>query len=72
MTEEKIAQATPEKPTAAKPVEEEDNDEPQSVLGRPTPRTSQAVKTLKCAECGSMNYPTEWYCERCGGELAAL
>jgi hypothetical protein len=29
-------------------------------------------KTLKCAECGSMNRPTEWYCERCGAELAAL
>ena len=41
-------------------------------LGRPTPRTSQAIKTLKCAECGTLNYPTEWYCERCGGELAAL
>jgi hypothetical protein len=31
-----------------------------------------AQKTLKCQECGAMNYPTEWYCERCGGELAAL
>jgi len=31
-----------------------------------------AAKTLKCAECGTMNYPTEWYCERCGGELAVL
>ena len=40
-------------------------------LGRPTPRTSQAIKTLKCQECGTLNYPTEWYCERCGGELAA-
>lgn len=47
-------------------------DEPESALGRPTPRTTQAVKTLKCSECGSFNYPTEWYCERCGGELAAL
>jgi hypothetical protein len=33
---------------------------------------SEQVKTLKCTECGSMNYPTEWYCERCGAELAAL
>jgi hypothetical protein len=32
----------------------------------------EQIKTLKCAECGSMNYPTEWYCERCGGELAAM
>lgn len=30
------------------------------------------AKTLKCSECGSMNVPTEWYCERCGAELAAL
>ena len=29
-------------------------------------------KTLKCGECGTMNMPTEWYCERCGGELSAL
>jgi hypothetical protein len=29
-------------------------------------------KTLKCTDCGSMNLPTEWYCERCGAELAAL
>lgn len=32
----------------------------------------EAIKTLKCQECGTLNYPTEWYCERCGGELAAL
>ena len=30
------------------------------------------AKTLKCAECGTLNRPTEWYCERCGAELAAL
>ncbi len=29
-------------------------------------------KTLKCKECGSMNDPTEWYCERCGAELSAM
>ena len=28
----------------------------------------EQTKTLKCAECGSLNYPTEWYCERCGAE----
>jgi hypothetical protein len=35
-------------------------------------RTSGVVeqpKTLKCGECGSLNYPSEWYCERCGAEL---
>jgi hypothetical protein len=39
-------------------------------------RTSAAAatsqKTLRCTECGTMNLPTEWYCERCGGELAAF
>jgi len=30
------------------------------------------VKTLKCRECGTMNDPTEWYCERCGAELSAM
>lgn len=36
-------------------------------------RQAQAVpKTLKCGECGSLNRPTEWYCERCGAELAAV
>ncbi|HEX6059556.1 MAG TPA: hypothetical protein VFZ11_11130 [Gemmatimonadaceae bacterium] len=33
---------------------------------------SEDVKTLRCAECGSMNYPTEWYCERCGAELTTM
>lgn len=37
----------------------------------PESRTDQA-KTLKCPECGTANYPTEWYCERCGGELATM
>jgi len=34
--------------------------------------TVEQSKTLKCNECAGMNYPTEWYCERCGAELAAL
>lgn len=33
---------------------------------------AKQAKTLKCSDCGSMNYPTEWYCERCGAELSAL
>lgn len=49
------------------------SDAPTSVA---TPIASQstadAAKTLRCAECGTMNYATEWYCERCGGELAVL
>ncbi|MEO8295215.1 MAG: Ran-binding zinc finger domain-containing protein [Gemmatimonadota bacterium] len=38
--------------------------------GRPSTSTGQ--RTLKCGECGTMNRPTEWYCERCGAELADL
>jgi hypothetical protein len=30
------------------------------------------AKTLKCSECGTLNRPTEWYCERCGAELAGV
>jgi hypothetical protein len=30
------------------------------------------AKTLKCADCGTLNRPTEWYCERCGAELAGV
>ena len=41
---------------------------PAFLKGMPT----EQVKTLKCQECGTMNYPTEWYCERCGGELATM
>jgi hypothetical protein len=33
---------------------------------------SAQQKTLKCGECGTLNRATEWYCERCGAELAAL
>ena len=35
-------------------------------------KAAEAARTLKCQECGWMNYPTEWYCEKCGGELAAF
>jgi hypothetical protein len=42
-----------------------------SDAGETAARSSQQ-KTLKCGECGTLNRPTEWYCERCGAELAAL
>ena len=43
----------------------------QSGMARGTAAGDQQ-KTLRCTECGTMNLPTEWYCERCGGELAAF
>ncbi len=42
-----------------------------SGMARPSDSGTQQ-KTLRCTECSTMNLPTEWYCERCGGELAAF
>lgn len=36
------------------------------------PGAAGVAKTLKCNECGTLNRPTEWYCERCGAELAGI
>jgi hypothetical protein len=44
----------------------------QAVRSRSEATKPDAAKTLKCPECGTANYPTEWYCERCGGELATM
>ena len=44
----------------------------EDALPAARPGSAASVKTLKCGECGTLNRPTEWYCERCGAELAAL
>jgi hypothetical protein len=41
-------------------------------VATPANEDLEPVRTLKCRECGTMNLPTEWYCESCGAELAAL
>jgi hypothetical protein len=48
--------------------------EPQATPMAPANDEAEAEvsKTLKCRECGTMNVATEWYCESCGAELAAL
>jgi hypothetical protein len=57
------APSTPAAPPAA----------PAAPLAAKTATGSQEVpKTLKCQECGTMNYPSEWYCERCGAELTVV
>lgn len=38
----------------------------------PMDADAEVEKTLKCRECGTMNLATEWYCEHCGAELAAM
>ncbi len=37
-----------------------------------SPKAAAVAKTLKCGDCGTLNRPTEWYCERCGAELAGV
>jgi hypothetical protein len=48
--------------------------EPAAAPSSPSPSkaASGVAKTLKCGECGTLNRPTEWYCERCGAELAGV
>jgi hypothetical protein len=60
---ETAAPSAPAAPPAAAPAAEAAKDRASG---------GTAPKTLKCGECGTMNRPTEWYCERCGAELAAL
>lgn len=57
-------------PMSSDPAEATDASETGS--GIPSAGAATATKTLKCGECGTLNRPTEWYCERCGAELAAL
>jgi len=63
--------AAPPEATATAP--EESSPEPEPPPLQVGPEEDDAVKkTLKCAECGAMNRPTEWYCESCGAELAVV
>jgi hypothetical protein len=45
---------------------------PAPAAGGPKTGAPGVAKTLKCGECGTLNRPTEWYCERCGAELAGI
>jgi hypothetical protein len=45
---------------------------PAAATSAPSGDKATAARTLRCGECGAMNRPTEWYCEKCGAELAAL
>ncbi len=39
----------------------------------PTDTSGELIaRTLRCGECGAMNRPLEWYCEKCGAELTAV
>jgi hypothetical protein len=45
---------------------------PQASVPAVGKAAAAVAKTLKCGECGTLNRPTEWYCERCGAELAGV
>ena len=63
---------TPSRP-APTPTPTSPQPSPSSVAATPSNNDDpEPVRTLKCRECGTMNLPTEWYCESCGAELAAL
>lgn len=47
-----------------------DNPLPAEELVEVEPK-SEAARSLKCTECGALNRPLEWYCEKCGAELTA-
>jgi hypothetical protein len=38
----------------------------------PEPVVVPVGRTLRCGECGAMNRPLEWYCEKCGAELTTV
>jgi len=53
------------------PVSEHDEPEPAAAApAKPAAKDENAA--LTCGECGATNRPTEWYCEKCGAELAAF
>ncbi|MGH7497788.1 MAG: hypothetical protein ACREL3_02940 [Gemmatimonadales bacterium] len=72
--ERKPAQRRPSNPggghSASRAVETSASPSQGGAAGKTA--TPTGAKTLKCGECGTLNRPTEWYCERCGGELAGL
>ena len=35
-------------------------------------KNADGHRSLQCKECGALNLPTEWYCEKCGAELSTF
>jgi hypothetical protein len=66
--------ATPGMPAVSTtaPPREPSAPNPAAASGGGSKAASGVAKTLKCGECGTLNRPTEWYCERCGAELAGV
>ena len=64
--------SAPAEPAPAAEKKKPTPEKPDNALGLRSSDVAEQPKTLKCAECGTMNYPSEWYCERCGAELAQI
>jgi hypothetical protein len=47
-------------------------DDEESPITLPDLTGGAVGRTLRCGECGAMNRPLEWYCEKCGAELTAV
>lgn len=67
VTDEEKSAPSPRRASGAQ-YQIEENTTPDA----PADENAPVEKTLKCRECGTMNVATEWYCENCGAELAAL
>ena len=63
----RVPSSPPSGPRAANPL-------PPPVIPDPAAAgdAEDGDKTLRCKDCGTMNLPTEWYCQQCGAELAAF
>lgn len=65
--------STPETPAATTTAAPRESSAPSAPTASGGGKAASGVaKTLKCGECGTLNRPTEWYCERCGAELAGV
>jgi hypothetical protein len=67
VTEDEKSAPSPRRASGAQ-YQIEENTTPDA----PADADAAVEKTLKCRECGTMNLATEWYCESCGAELAAM
>ncbi len=46
--------------------------DPAPIIPETSGESEATPRTLRCGECGAMNRPLEWYCEKCGAELSAV
>jgi hypothetical protein len=77
VTDDETSGPRPERASAGyeSPEPEPSTEEPRAGKSGPGKKArgrESGEKTLKCEECGTLNKPTEWYCERCGAELTSL